>query len=52
MSWLRDLHQNLSYRLGYAHGSRRRKPFKCPWWVDKTIYGLAYMDGLKTITEK
>jgi hypothetical protein len=47
MAWLRDFHQNLSYKLGYGRGLENRRPFACPWWVDQTVYGLAYMDGYK-----
>jgi len=41
-----DAHQNLSFKLGFAHG-KRGKLFKCPWWVDRVIYGLAYIEGRK-----
>jgi hypothetical protein len=46
MSWLRKLRETLSYKLGSAHG-RRGKPCKSPWWADKIIYGVGYIDGCK-----
>jgi hypothetical protein len=47
MTWFRDLRQTMSYKLGFARGSRNRKPIKYPWWVDKIVYVQAYMDGIK-----
>jgi hypothetical protein len=32
------LHQNLSYKIGFAHGFGNRRPFSCPWWVDRVVY--------------
>jgi hypothetical protein len=47
MAWIRDFHQTLSYKLGFAHGLRNRQPFLSPWWADRMVYSLAFMDGLK-----
>ena len=41
---LRDIHQNLSFKLGYVHG-KRGVPFKCPWWADSMVFGLGYIEG-------
>lgn len=41
---IRDWHQTLSFKLGYGRGKEGR-PYTCPWWVDKTVYALAYMQG-------
>jgi hypothetical protein len=41
---LRDIHQNLSFKLRYAHG-KRGVPFKCPWWADSMVFGLGYIEG-------
>jgi hypothetical protein len=41
---LRDWHQTLSWKLGYGRAKAGR-PYSCPWWVDKTVYALAYMQG-------
>jgi hypothetical protein len=41
---IRDWHQTLSWKLGYGHAKQAR-PFRCPWWADKMIYSLAYMQG-------
>jgi hypothetical protein len=46
MGWLRNLHQTISYKLGYRRG-RHGMPFKCPWWVDSIVFALADMDGYK-----
>jgi hypothetical protein len=40
----RDAHQNLSWKLGYGRG-RARRPWTEPWWVDRKVYGLAYLQG-------
>jgi hypothetical protein len=40
----RDVHQNVSWKVGYGFGKQGR-PFKCPWWADKVVYSLAYMQG-------
>jgi hypothetical protein len=42
--FLRDAHQNLSWKLGYGRGKAGR-PWIEPWWVDRKIYALAYMQG-------
>lgn len=46
MNWLRDLHQNLSFKLGYVRG-HRGKPFSCPWWADQVVYAMGHMEGYK-----
>jgi hypothetical protein len=46
MHWIRELHQTLSYNMGYGLGCRGL-PYKCPRWADKTIYSLAYVEGHK-----
>jgi hypothetical protein len=42
---IRDWHQNLSWNVGHRQGQEQR-PFRCPWWVDREIFGLAYMQGM------
>jgi hypothetical protein len=49
MAWLRDFHQTLSYKIGFAHGLRNRRPFSCPWWLDRVVYSLAFMEGFKAM---
>lgn len=44
LRWIVDLHQTLSANAGYKAG-RNSVPFKCPWWADDGIYGLAYLQG-------
>jgi hypothetical protein len=44
MTWIRTLHQKLSFKLGFAHG-QRGWPFKCPWWIDTTTYAIGHIDG-------
>jgi hypothetical protein len=41
---VQDLHQNLSWKLGHGRGKEGRA-YSCPWWVDKMVYSLAYMQG-------
>jgi hypothetical protein len=41
---LRDWHQNLSWNVGYNHACRGQKHAP-PWWADKQIYALAYLQG-------
>jgi hypothetical protein len=50
MQWLRDLRQTLSYNMGYGLGCQGL-PFKCPWWADKAVCGLAYIEGRKVYLE-
>ncbi len=26
-------------------GAEKGRPYSCPWWVDKMVYGLAFMQG-------
>jgi hypothetical protein len=44
LAQIRDWHQNLSWKLGFGHGKEGRQHI-CPWWADKTVYSLAYMQG-------
>ena len=44
LAQIRDWHQALSWKLGYGRGKEGR-PYSCPWWVDKAVYSLAYMQG-------
>jgi hypothetical protein len=39
-----DAHQNLSWKLGYGRGKAGR-PWSEPWWVDREVYALAFMQG-------
>ena len=48
--WLRDLHQTLSYKIGYGYGSRGLT-YRCPWWADVMVCGLGYIDGRKAGAE-
>jgi hypothetical protein len=41
---MKDLHQTLSWKLGYGRG-RAGLSSKCPWWADKTVFALAFMQG-------
>jgi len=41
---IRNWHQNLSWKLGYGRGKKNRA-WSCPWWANKTVYALAYMQG-------
>jgi hypothetical protein len=38
------LASNTSWKLGYGRGKEGRA-YSCPWWVDETVYALAYMQG-------
>jgi hypothetical protein len=40
----RDAHQNLSWKLGYGR-EKAGRPWSEPWWVDRKIYALAYMQA-------
>ena len=42
---IRDWHQNLSWNFGHRQGKEQR-PFHCPWWADRQIFGIAYMQGM------
>jgi hypothetical protein len=44
LAQIRDWHQTLSWKLGYGRGKEGRA-YTCPWWVDKAVYALAYMQG-------
>jgi hypothetical protein len=41
---IKDWHQTLSWKIGYGRGKAGRV-YSCPWWVDETVYALAYMQG-------
>jgi hypothetical protein len=34
----------LSWKLGFRRGKSGRA-YRCPWWVDKVAYRLAFMQG-------
>lgn len=34
--------QNLSWRWGYSR-AKLGKTYKCPWWADEQVYGLAFL---------
>ena len=36
--------QNLAWKSGFRRAQAGR-PYSCPWWADKRIYGLAYLHG-------
>jgi hypothetical protein len=38
-------HQNLSWTAGYKQG-RDRQPFQVPWWANRELFGLAYVEGM------
>ena len=40
MSW----RQTLTYKVGFRR-AQAGVPFKCPWWADELVYGLAYLRG-------
>lgn len=44
MRFGRTVHQNLSWKLGYWRGKDGR-PWSEPWWVDRAVYGAAFMQG-------
>ena len=44
MFGLRDLWQDMSWKLGFMQG-KRNLPFKAPWWVDSAVFGAAYIQG-------
>jgi hypothetical protein len=41
----RAAHQNLSWKFGYERGKAGRA-WSEPWWVDRKVYGRAYMQGM------
>jgi hypothetical protein len=41
---IKDCRQTLSWKLGYGRGKAGRA-YSRPWWVDETVYALAYMQG-------
>ena len=44
MKFVRDMHQNLSWKLGFGHAKNGR-PHSCPWWADRLVYSRAYLQG-------
>jgi hypothetical protein len=41
-------HWSWRQTLTWKVGLRRAKagvPYKCPWWADELVYGLAYLQG-------
>ena len=40
----------VSYKIGYGDGLRGL-PYRCPWWADSIVCGLAYIDGRKAYLE-
>jgi hypothetical protein len=44
LAHIRDWHQNLSWNVGYRRGNESL-PFRCPWWADREICALAYLQG-------
>jgi hypothetical protein len=42
---IRDWHQSVSWNAGYVQGAQQQ-PFRCPWWADRMIFGVAYMQGM------
>ena len=41
---LRDMHQNISWNLGFKQGKEGLQ-HKCPWWVDRMVFSLAYLQA-------
>jgi hypothetical protein len=36
--------QTLTWKLGFGRAKAGR-PYSCPWWADKQVYALAYLQG-------
>jgi hypothetical protein len=36
--------QTLTWKVGFRH-AQIGIPYKCPWWADEQVYGLAYLQG-------
>ena len=41
---IRDLHQTLSRKIGFRH-AKAGLPQRCPWWADRLVYAIAYLEG-------
>lgn len=41
---VREVQQNRSWKLGFENGKDGR-PYICPWWADRLVYALAYLQG-------
>lgn len=41
---VRDIHQTLSWKVGYRRGKAGRD-YRCPWWADRLVSAVAYMQG-------
>jgi hypothetical protein len=48
---IKDWHQTLSWKLGYRRG-RAGLSSKCPWWADKIVFALAFMQGKGIIVDR
>ena len=48
MNWLREKRQDASYLFSF-HCGERGEPYRCPWWADAFVCGLAYEDGCKSL---
>ena len=42
---IKDWYQTLSWKLGLRRGMTGRSA-KCPWWADRGVFALAYMEGM------
>jgi hypothetical protein len=40
----RGWRQKLTWKSGFRRAQAGR-PYSCPWWADKRVYGLAYLHG-------
>ena len=36
--------QGLSWKVGFRR-AKAGHAYKCPWWADERVYGLAFMQG-------
>jgi hypothetical protein len=42
--WEYGWRQTLSWKIGFRRGKAGRT-YKCPWWADERVYGLAFLQG-------
>ena len=42
--WRWGWRQTLSWKMGIRR-AKADVTYKCPWWADEEIYGLAYLQG-------
>jgi hypothetical protein len=47
---MKDLRQTLSWKLGYGRG-RAGLSSDCPWWADRVVFALAFMQGKGIVVE-